>query len=114
MSQFLQHSTNKCKEMSYKDMTMWDIMVMPSEDTTSWLAVSPSSLLLIIPCCLALTRGNLPVNFCTADYEQLCNNAPKPHNTTCSWRGFPERKDKQRSAEDWFRGCACFMINAWE
>jgi hypothetical protein len=48
------------------------------------------------------------------DYEELCMTAPKPSNTTCSWRGFPERLDKTRTAESWFRGCACFMVNAWE
>lgn len=48
------------------------------------------------------------------DYEELCQTVPKPVNTTCSWRGFPERLDKSRSEEDWFRHCACFMVNAWE
>lgn len=44
-----------------------------------------------------------------ADYLQLCGNVPPPHNTTCSWRGFDERVDQARTAEDWFRNCGCYM-----
>eukprot|EP00981_Chlorochromonas_danica_P010786 scaffold3412_cov171-Ochromonas_danica.AAC.4 len=48
------------------------------------------------------------------DFDHLCHGAPKPFNTTCSWRGFPERVNKSRSAEDWFNNCACVMVSSWE
>eukprot|EP01031_Cornospumella_fuschlensis_P034688 gene34688-42005_t len=48
------------------------------------------------------------------DFDELCSHAPKPFNTTCSWRGFPERVDKTRDASSWFKGCACQMMNIWE
>jgi hypothetical protein len=45
-----------------------------------------------------------------ADFEALCNHVPVPYNTTCSWRGFDERIHQNRTIQDWFKGCGCYMI----
>jgi hypothetical protein len=57
------------------------------------------------------------------DLETLCRNVTEPRNSTCSWRGHEELEishlrmpaseqgleHRPRSAEDYFKGCACWM-----
>jgi hypothetical protein len=74
-----------------------------------WFNVGGSSLVLSL-------IANCSVFLCSyiqsspADYDIICKTAAKPFNTTCSWRGFDERIDQTRTQDDWFRGCACYMI----
>eukprot|EP00605_Chrysophyceae_sp_TOSAG23-4_P001679 GSChrysophyteH1.ASY1.ANO1.1845.1 assembled CDS len=44
------------------------------------------------------------------DVATLCDGAPEPFNTTCSYRGLDRIEVRpDRTPEDWFRGCGCFM-----
>eukprot|EP01038_Epipyxis_sp_PR26KG_P004065 gene4065-5809_t len=44
------------------------------------------------------------------DIDYLCKDKASPFNSTCSWRGYDNQKSN-RSVEDWFSNCACYMAN---
>jgi len=44
------------------------------------------------------------------DVLTLCGDAVEPFNTSCSYRGLDRVETRpDRTPEDWFRGCGCFM-----
>lgn len=44
------------------------------------------------------------------DVVELCHGAAEPFNTSCSYRGLDRMEIRpDRTPEDWFRGCGCFM-----
>jgi len=44
------------------------------------------------------------------DVMTLCGNAVEPFNTSCSYRGLDRMEVRpDRTPEDWFRGCGCYM-----